>query len=162
MTNKCSCCSDLSFAECCGPILDGKKEAETAEQLMRARYSAFAHQRLPFIFETHHPETVAEIDRNETERWAKDSEWTKLEVLETDKGKKKDTEGQVTFKAHYTFKGAEKIHHEIALFKKLDGRWFFYNGMAPAKVPVRREEKAGRNDPCTCGSGKKFKKCCGA
>ncbi len=30
-------------------------------------------------------------------------------------------------------------------------------------VPVEREgEKVGRNDPCTCGSGKKYKKCCGA
>jgi len=29
-------------------------------------------------------------------------------------------------------------------------------------VPVRRESFIGRNDPCTCGSGKKFKKCCGA
>ena len=27
--------------------------------------------------------------------------------------------------------------------------------------PVRREPKVGRNDPCTCGSGKKYKKCCG-
>jgi len=27
---------------------------------------------------------------------------------------------------------------------------------------VRRDEpKVGRNDPCPCGSGKKFKKCCG-
>ena len=32
---------------------------------------------------------------------------------------------------------------------------------APA-TPVRRSEpKVGRNDPCPCGSGKKFKKCCG-
>jgi len=31
------------------------------------------------------------------------------------------------------------------------------------KAPVRRKEgKVGRNDPCPCGSGKKFKKCCGA
>jgi len=29
-------------------------------------------------------------------------------------------------------------------------------------VPVRREHNVGRNDPCPCGSGKKFKKCCGA
>ncbi len=27
---------------------------------------------------------------------------------------------------------------------------------------VRKEEEPGRNDPCTCGSGKKYKKCCGA
>ncbi len=30
------------------------------------------------------------------------------------------------------------------------------------KSPVRREKKVGRNDPCPCGSGKKYKKCCGA
>ena len=28
-------------------------------------------------------------------------------------------------------------------------------------VMVRNENKVGRNDPCTCGSGKKYKKCCG-
>jgi len=34
---------------------------------------------------------------------------------------------------------------------------------APAKGPVRREgPRVGRNDPCPCGSGKKYKKCCGA
>ncbi|HJZ13258.1 MAG TPA: SEC-C metal-binding domain-containing protein [Acidobacteriota bacterium] len=27
---------------------------------------------------------------------------------------------------------------------------------------VRNGEKVGRNDPCPCGSGKKYKKCCGA
>jgi preprotein translocase subunit SecA len=31
------------------------------------------------------------------------------------------------------------------------------------KKPVKRkEEKVGRNSPCPCGSGKKYKKCCGA
>jgi preprotein translocase subunit SecA len=29
-----------------------------------------------------------------------------------------------------------------------------------SKQPVRREQKVGRNDPCPCGSGKKYKKCC--
>ena len=34
---------------------------------------------------------------------------------------------------------------------------------APAPATVRRTaEKVGRNDPCPCGSGKKYKKCCGA
>ena len=28
--------------------------------------------------------------------------------------------------------------------------------------PVKKEKKPGRNDPCPCGSGKKYKKCCGA
>ncbi|MCP4632063.1 MAG: hypothetical protein GY855_03980 [candidate division Zixibacteria bacterium] len=42
-----------------------------------------------------------------------------------------------------------------------------YTGMGEAakpeaKVkPVKVEKKVGRNDPCPCGSGKKYKKCCG-
>ncbi|MGK5086205.1 SEC-C metal-binding domain-containing protein [Bdellovibrionota bacterium FG-2] len=40
-------------------------------------------------------------------------------------------------------------------------------GAAPAQPvqqmsPIRNEEKAGRNDPCPCGSGKKYKKCHGS
>lgn len=31
----------------------------------------------------------------------------------------------------------------------------------PNKVKVLASTKIGRNDPCHCGSGKKFKKCCG-
>ena len=27
--------------------------------------------------------------------------------------------------------------------------------------PIRVEKKVGRNDPCPCGSGKKYKQCCG-
>jgi len=33
---------------------------------------------------------------------------------------------------------------------------------AEAPKPVRSGAKVGRNDPCPCGSGKKYKKCCGA
>jgi uncharacterized protein len=33
---------------------------------------------------------------------------------------------------------------------------------AEAPEPLRVEVRAGRNDPCPCGSGKKYKKCCGA
>jgi preprotein translocase subunit SecA len=34
-------------------------------------------------------------------------------------------------------------------------------GAAPAMAPAMKA-KVGRNDPCPCGSGKKYKKCCGA
>ena len=38
----------------------------------------------------------------------------------------------------------------------------FAGGKVPAKkTPVKKAEKVGRNDPCPCGSGKKYKKCCG-
>jgi preprotein translocase subunit SecA len=35
------------------------------------------------------------------------------------------------------------------------------DNMVPAEGPARAEAKVGRNDPCPCGSGKKYKKCCG-
>jgi uncharacterized protein YecA (UPF0149 family) len=33
---------------------------------------------------------------------------------------------------------------------------------ATQQQPVLKGKQAGRNDPCPCGSGKKYKKCCGA
>jgi hypothetical protein len=47
------------------------------------------------------------------------------------------------------------------------GRWACFQPDAeddgPRPAPIRRDaSKVGRNDPCPCGSGKKYKKCCGA
>jgi len=36
------------------------------------------------------------------------------------------------------------------------------SGRQTKKQPIRVEKTPGRNDPCPCGSGKKYKKCCGA
>jgi len=48
-----------------------------------------------------------------------------------------------------------------ALFAAQDMRLFWLN-YAPKTAPIRREPLPGRNDPCPCGSGKKFKQCHGA
>jgi SEC-C motif-containing protein len=54
-------------------------------------------------------------------------------------------------------------HREHSLFEKENGEWRFLDAQAGKTPTLRREEpKVGRNDPCSCGSGKKFKKCCGA
>jgi Predicted metal-binding protein related to the C-terminal domain of SecA len=43
------------------------------------------------------------------------------------------------------------------------GAWFFYDGRAVKQETIKKEgPDVGRNDPCPCGSGKKYKKCCGA
>ena len=58
--------------------------------------------------------------------------------------------------ANYEANGEEVSHKERSLFKKDEGIWYFYN--AASLDPVKRENpKVGRNDPCPCGSGKKFK-----
>ena len=51
----------------------------------------------------------------------------------------------------------------MALFGREEGRWVYAGQMDPKGKTVRYEQpKPGRNDPCPCGSGKKYKKCCGA
>ena len=69
----------------------------------------------------------------------------------------------ITLKATYTDKkGFRDIHHEIGLFKKINGEWMYSVGNVKPMTVVREGAKIGRNDPCPCGSGKKYKKCCGA
>lgn len=52
----------------------------------------------------------------------------------------------------------EQIEHEFP--KVLEGKSSRVK-VSVATPVVREEKKVGRNDPCTCGSGKKWKACCG-
>ena len=161
-TEKCPCGSGATYGECCGPIHDGKVKAKTAEALMRARYSAYAAKRIPFLRTSAGPEVQAEFDEKTTAEWSKTATWEGLEIVATEKGEAADEEGFVSFVAHYTANGQLCEHRELAYFKKIDGAWRFIDGKIASDEPYRREmPKVGRNDPCPCGSGKKYKKCCG-
>lgn len=129
---------------------------------MRARYTAFATGNVKFIVDSHDPDTAGDIDHEGTERWSKESEWVGLEIHATEAGGETDHFGQVEFTANYKFQGTPIAHRERATFRKQGDTWLFVDGEQIAGPPVRREgPKLGRNDPCSCGSGKKFKKCCG-
>jgi len=158
----CTCGSGLAYSECCGPVIKGDRPAETAEQIMRARYSAYAKNELDYLFASLHPAHRSDYDAKSTRAWAERSEWHKLEILQTSGGRPEDSEGKVEFIATYTEGGIKRDHHEIANFEKDSGVWYFVSGEAvPPKQVVRTTPKIGRNDPCPCGSGKKYKKCCG-
>ena len=155
----CPCKSGLSYAECCEPLIRGERRAETAEQLMRSRYAAYVNVETDYIFETTHPAHREGYDHEGTRRWAEGADWEGLEILSSEGGPD-DAEGRVEFIARYREKGAKKAHHELAEFKKEEGRWYFTDGKGAPQKPLV-STKVGRNDPCTCGSGKKYKKCCG-
>jgi len=160
---KCPCGSELEYTECCGPVISGERTAATAEQLMRSRYTAYVKKEIPYLGASLHPDHRKDYNEKSTREWAEGSVWHKLEILTTEAGGPEDAEGTVEFIASFTQAGKMTAHHEVASFKKEDGSWFFVHGEAPApKTVVRTEPKIGRNDPCSCGSGKKFKKCCGA
>jgi len=159
----CPCSSGLDYEKCCGPLHRGTRVARTAAELMRARYSAYALGELDFLVESTHPSNRKEIDRNAMRAWSRESTWNGLEILGTDGGAEDDDLGHVEFKVRYSRDAEEHEHHEIAEFRKHDGAWRFVDGKpGGVKTFVRTEPKVGRNDPCPCGSGKKYKKCCGA
>jgi SEC-C motif-containing protein len=152
----------MKYAECCGPLISGKKQAETAEQVMRARYSAYVMKEMGYLLTTLHPDQRHDYDEKSSRDWAERAEWHGIEIHETLKGGPEDSTGQVEFTVSFTEGGRKQDHHERSTFAKADGNWYFETGkvLLPKQV-VRSTPKAGRNDPCSCGSGKKFKKCCG-
>ena len=155
----CPCGSGINFESCCQPHILGLEQPLTAEKLLRSRYTAFVAGETDYIMSTHHPEKIKEFDKQGIIDWAKNSVWNGLEVISTEQGSETDDEGIVEFKANYIQAGATYNHHEKSLFKKADGKWYFYD--VQKNQPIRIENKIGRNDPCSCGSGKKLKKCCG-
>ncbi|WNM62461.1 YchJ family protein [Candidatus Nitrospira neomarina] len=159
---QCPCQSGKTFNQCCEPIITGPKQAETAEQLMRARYSAYTQVQMDFIEKTHDPKTKHDIDLEANRKWAETTKWTGLEILSTKQGGIEDEAGLVEFKATFETEEGPQIHHELSEFRKHKGSWYFTDGKSPGvQTVVRSEAKIGRNDPCPCGSGKKYKKCCG-
>ena len=162
VADKCPCGSGKTYGECCEPYITGKAKAPTAEALMRARYTAYVVHNIDFIINTCETgEKIAEIDRKATEDWSNKSTWHGLKILRTEKGGTEDEEGFVEFEATYTQKGIRDIHHEIGGFKKINGEWLYSEGLLRPTTVVREGRKIGRNEPCPCGSGKKYKQCCG-
>lgn len=127
---------------------------------MRSRYSAYVLQEIDHLINSVHPDSPGEADRKTTEAWAASAEWDRIEVVETVAGGESDEEGIVEFKAHFKIKGVPQVHHERARFKRHNKKWLYLDGDELKPEPIRREaDKVGRNDPCPCGSGKKYKKC---
>ncbi len=159
---KCACGSGEDFSACCEPYLEGEKHASTAEVLMRSRYSAYVNEDIDYIKKTTHRSALSEFDEDSARAWSRNSDWLGLKILETEKGAAGDDEGTVEFVASYLQNGKEEHHHERAVFKREGEKWFFVDGKIVGREPfVRESPKVGRNDPCPCGSGKKYKKCCG-
>jgi SEC-C motif-containing protein len=161
---KCSCQSGWDYEECCGPVLRGEEDAKSAEDLMRARYCAYVEGKVEFIVASTWPEKRDDLDEEHIREWSENSHWQGLDIFETPQTREGGDERIVEFKAYYVdAEGNEVVHHERSLFRRQGGRWYFVEGRPGRQEPQRREApKVGRNDPCPCGSGKKYKKCCGA
>ncbi len=165
MSSTCPCHSQKQYQQCCEPIHNHPSSATKPEQLMRARYSAHVLGLVDFVVHTYHPSCQAEAQRQEIAQ-SIDSEWLKLDVHSSEDGANSD-EGYVTFSAYFNQDGEALCLTERSRFIRENGQWFYIDGTFPEQPRDERLNqpvntlKVGRNDPCICGSGKKFKKCCG-
>ena len=155
---QCPCGSNADYAACCGRYHAGEP-APTAEALMRSRYAAYAMGKLDYIEATCGGPAAIVFNRAEAEHSQLGTEWLGLEIVETRKGRERDSEGTVSFVAQYSHNGAMASLAETSQFRRVDGAWLYWDrDTVPAASASAR---TGRNDPCPCGAGKKFKKCCG-
>ncbi|MFT5519591.1 MAG: SEC-C motif-containing protein [Enterobacterales bacterium] len=159
--SNCPCGSDQPYENCCEPAHTGTTPSKTAEALMRSRYCAYVKKCIPYLGESLHPDQREDWSEENTKRWADNSQWLSLEIISTEAGLENDDQGIVEFAATFKEDNQKNSHHEVSNFQKIDNRWYYVDGQTPKPETVRNESpKIGRNDPCPCGSGKKFKKCC--
>ena len=158
----CACGSQLEADNCCEPYVLGTAFAPTAEALMRSRYVSYTMGKVEYISTTHDPDKRDDVDLKAAEQWAEHAEWQGLDIIDTEAGGADDDEGVVEFAARFGMQGKDQRHHERSRFKKIEGKWYYMDGdMVKNKPVVREGAKVGRNEPCPCGSGKKYKRCCG-
>lgn len=125
----CFCTSGKLVEDCCEPFIKGEKLPETAEQLMRSRYSAYVLADVNYILKTTYPSQRKHYVAAAIKKWATSSKWFKLDVLAKTKGTANDDLGTVTFKAYYfNEKNEPLIHHEHSRFRKENGIWYFSDG----------------------------------
>lgn len=154
----CPCNSGQPYAECCELFISGKLLPQTPEQLMRSRYSAFTVMDIDYIGNTMRGSALKDYSKLETENWARSIDWQGLQVLDSGM---KDNDGFVEFIASFKHNNKPEQIHERSEFHRKDGKWYYVDGKHPSKTKPIHVDKIGRNDPCSCGSGKKYKKCCG-
>lgn len=165
-TSPCPCGSTLSYADCCAPLHMGQKIADTAEQLMRARYAAFVLQHVEYIVATTAPFQQPLLNTQAISDWAQQTDWAGLEVV-NHLAKLGKRHAQVEFKAYFHLPDSsvldlavldsKGVHHELSTFVNIPthgtSRWYFLD--PTVVMPVTQKQ------PCPCGSGEKYKRCCG-
>lgn len=125
MTQPCPCGRDRPLSGCCGRFLDDGLRPDTAEDLMRSRYTAHAMQRIDYLRKTLWPRHQPNFDTAATTRWATSNHWAGLTVIALKDGGPADRSGTVLFEARYLAGGQLLTYRENSLFRKKKGRWYY-------------------------------------
>ena len=119
----CPCGTGQSYDSCCGRLHRGETKAQTAEQLMRSRYSAFAKGKIDYLMATHpEPQMPASVRRRELRASCQQTRWIGLEIVSVERGGVDDVEGVVCFIARYQASNQRGSLRETSLFQRCDGQ----------------------------------------
>ncbi|MBE7192021.1 MULTISPECIES: YchJ family protein [Gordonia] len=122
--DRCPCTSGLTFGECCGPLLAGRRRAPTAQALMRSRFTAFAVGDREYLLTTWHRRTrPGDLELDD------EIDWYRLDVTETSGGGPFDDAGEVSFVAHHRADGARRTMSEHSRFMREHGRWYYVDAL---------------------------------
>ncbi|HNW49567.1 MAG TPA: YchJ family metal-binding protein [Prolixibacteraceae bacterium] len=125
----CACGSKKPADECCSLILSGKRDAATAEELMRSRYVAFTKIDVDYLMRSHHSKTRPVKERKSIERWSRSVQWMGLTILSTEAGKENDLTGVVVFRALFLANGELQQLQERSFFERENGKWVYVSGV---------------------------------
>lgn len=159
----CPCGSGHTYLHCCQPFIQGAQHPKTPEQLMRSRYTAYTQCNADYLFNTLRDNALKQFNRSSIERSAKHTEWTELHIIEASPTDNTSTQATVEFIARYKERHQKKQLHEKSLFKRYQNIWYYVDSLPTTPLPITQrtvKQHTGRNDPCPCGSGKKYKHCC--
>ena len=138
-------------------MIENPASAQTAEQVMRSRFTGHVIRDYVHLHRTYLP--TAKKPFVPEEETGEPMEWTRL-VVHSHEPEVKPGVSYVDFSAYFRAGDTEQAMHEKSEFLKVDGAWYFNRPIRQGPPPVRTAVKVGRNDPCPCGSGKKYKQCC--
>lgn len=185
---QCPCGSNLVYRDCCYRFHSLEQFPQTATQLMRSRYSAFAclgiqesysedtPDWLSYLENTHqensHQDNALENasqsaeQRHQLDQFARQNNWLALKIINRAKGQQTDNMGMVEFIAFYKSKRNKdnqiQILHEQSRFQRINDHWHYIDGdiyPTTASQAKTLSCKIPRNDLCWCDSEKKRKKC---
>jgi SEC-C motif domain protein len=116
-------CGARSYAACCARFIEGGAPAETAEQLMRSRYTAYTSGKDAYLYATWHPSTRPAGALTDAA-----TKWLGLEVKRHEQSGDGAT---VEFVARCKINGRAQRLHEISRFVREDGNWYYLEGSFP-------------------------------
>lgn len=121
----CPCGGGLLYKACCGRYIAGTQKPDTAEELMRSRFTAYVLGQAEYIQATTHPDARSATLLSDIEETIQTIQWRNLRILSTHLGSPRDKIGKVEFQADYTVKDKTQTHHERSRFRRFQGTWHY-------------------------------------